>query len=154
MGTLSWYDINLTLVKFLTSIHFTVTFQTTFHHQSTCFYANFSTSDFFQDRYETKMPEGTWILLMSLTMSMVFIGGLFGSILNNFMMMRLTRKQALVTTHVINIIGRILTVVGAKPAASHELVIIGRFVTGISIGCVSGKQHTWKGKRFNIDLET
>lgn len=89
---------------------------------------------YLQSRNGQEMPGSTWTLLLSVTMSMTYVGGFAGSLLINPVLRWLSRKKALLVIHLTNSAGLIVVVIGLKGAMSYEMVIVGRFLVGLAIG--------------------
>lgn len=91
-------------------------------------------TEIYQSRYGEEMPESTWTLLLSVTMSMTYVGGFVGSLLINLVLRWLSRKKALLVIYLTNSTGLIIVAIGLKGAMSYEMVIVGRILVGVSIG--------------------
>lgn len=85
------------------------------------------------------MPGDTWTLLLSLTMSMTFGGGMIGSLSVNPLLLCLGRRKGVLAVHITNSIGHVIVAIGLKGLMSYEIVIAGRFLVGFSIGLGMGK---------------
>ncbi|XP_074503132.1 solute carrier family 2 member 15a [Sebastes fasciatus] len=84
-------------------------------------------------RYGTGLNEETLTLLYSLTVSVFAIGGLLGSVIVGVLVSRFGRKGTVVKTTVLVFIGG--TLMGfSRICGSPEMVIMGRFITGIHSG--------------------
>nr|XP_039255854.1 solute carrier family 2, facilitated glucose transporter member 5-like [Styela clava] len=112
----------------------------------------------YHTRHQEDIPEDTWTLLLTLTMSMLVVGAFCGSLTFKFVLSHLTRKQIMVISHICNITGYATVAIGAGIWGSYEAFIVGRFISGISTGlglsliplvanelCVSHRQQFYGG---------
>ncbi|XP_002126281.2 solute carrier family 2, facilitated glucose transporter member 1-like isoform X1 [Ciona intestinalis] len=73
-------------------------------------------------------------LIITLSQAMLIVGTVVGSIIVRFLMAKLSRKENMLSVHVVMIISAIC--MGPMPPIlnSYEILIVGRFLTGISRG--------------------
>nr|XP_039256515.1 solute carrier family 2, facilitated glucose transporter member 9-like [Styela clava] len=88
----------------------------------------------YEKQHGDALPDDTWTLLLTLTMSMLMIGAFVGSMVFKILLKYLTRKRILILTHICSATGYLIVAVGTGKWGSPEAFIIGRFVTGIALG--------------------
>ncbi|XP_076009487.1 solute carrier family 2, facilitated glucose transporter member 9-like isoform X2 [Genypterus blacodes] len=85
------------------------------------------------ERYGTPVTPETATLLWSVTISIMSIGGLLGSILAKFLLKVLGRRSTLITNNIFSLVAAVLLSSGEK-AHSFVMLIIGRFIIGLYAG--------------------
>ncbi|XP_076007335.1 solute carrier family 2, facilitated glucose transporter member 9-like [Genypterus blacodes] len=85
------------------------------------------------ERYGTPVSTETVTLLWSITVSILSIGGLIGSILVKFLLKALGRRGTLLVNNSFSLVSAVLLSTAEK-ARSFEMLIIGRFVFGMYAG--------------------
>nr|XP_039257654.1 solute carrier family 2, facilitated glucose transporter member 5-like isoform X2 [Styela clava] len=88
----------------------------------------------YMNRHGEELPENTWTLLLSMTMSMVLIGAFVGSLSFKLLLNCLTRKQVMITLHVLNASGYVIIAIGGGIWGAYEAFVLGKFVTGLGLG--------------------
>ena len=94
---------------------------------------------FNQSRNGTPLPEATWLLLLTLTVSFVLVGGCVGSASCKFFMTILSRKRLLQLGHFTNLLSVLIMSLVGSLTWSYEAVIIGRCILGIPLGMYFSK---------------
>nr|XP_039256514.1 solute carrier family 2, facilitated glucose transporter member 1-like [Styela clava] len=88
----------------------------------------------YEKQHGDALPDDTWTLLLTLTMSMLMIGAFVGSMVFKILLNYLTRKRILILTHICSATGYLIVAVGTGKWGSSEAFITGRFVTGLALG--------------------
>ncbi|KAM8961117.1 solute carrier family 2, facilitated glucose transporter member 11-like [Pelodytes ibericus] len=84
-------------------------------------------------RYGTFAPKATVTLLWSSAVSIYSIGGLLGSLLSGHFIRKYGKKRCLIFTNMLGITATVC--VGfCKMAGSHEMILVGRFLYGVTMG--------------------
>ncbi|XP_075071859.1 solute carrier family 2, facilitated glucose transporter member 9-like [Mixophyes fleayi] len=84
-------------------------------------------------RYGSPVSEGSLTLLWSLAVSVYSIGGLLGSLASGYLTRRFGKRRSHVFSHLLGITAT-LCLGFSKMAGSHEMILVGRFLYGITIG--------------------
>ncbi|KAG8435379.1 hypothetical protein GDO86_013364 [Hymenochirus boettgeri] len=90
-------------------------------------------NDTWLQRYEQPLDESSLTLMYSLTVSVFALGGMIGSLLVGVLVSRFGRKGTVVKSSVLVFLGGGLMGL-SRIFASPEMVIVGRFITGIHSG--------------------
>ncbi|KAK1892585.1 Solute carrier family 2 facilitated glucose transporter member 11 [Dissostichus eleginoides] len=85
------------------------------------------------ERYQTGIPENVLTLLWSTIVSIFTIGGLLGVTVGGTLSMKLGRKGTLLANNAFAIIAALLMGL-SYPTGYFELLIIGRFISGLNAG--------------------
>ncbi|CAF3833594.1 unnamed protein product [Adineta steineri] len=86
--------------------------------------------------------ESTITLIFSLAVSIFAVGGMIGGLCGGFLTDRFGRKGGMLLNNIISFIACILMFI-SKPRNSYELLIIGRFLIGLSCGYGSSVAPTY-----------
>jgi len=92
-----------------------------------------------QDQYGEDLPEDTWTLYLTLTISFLIVGGLVGGVSSKYWLARLSRKHLLQLCHVTNIVAVITMALVGGLTWSPIAMIIGRFLSGFPLGIYYSK---------------
>ncbi|XP_053326599.1 solute carrier family 2, facilitated glucose transporter member 11-like [Spea bombifrons] len=84
-------------------------------------------------RYGTFVTEETVTLLWSTAVSIYSIGGLLGSLLSGYLLGRYGKKRCQILSNLVGITAAMFLGL-CKVAGSHEMILIGRFLYGFTIG--------------------
>ncbi|XP_048100046.1 solute carrier family 2, facilitated glucose transporter member 11-like isoform X1 [Alosa alosa] len=85
------------------------------------------------ERYQTAISEQKLTLLWSVTVSIFTIGGLVGSLVGGTLAIKCGRKGTLLINNVFAILAAFLMGI-SSPTGLFELLIVGRFLTGVNAG--------------------
>ena len=91
----------------------------------------------FKTRYNILLTEDTSDILLSVSVAIFTIGGMIGSLTAGLVAIRFGPKSSLLYTQAISICAAI-SMGCCEVANSYELLLIGRFLAGISVGLFSG----------------
>ncbi|XP_075960227.1 solute carrier family 2 member 11, like [Anarhichas minor] len=91
-------------------------------------------------RYSVSLDQWQLSLIWSFTVSIFCIGGLAGSLVSGQLISKFGRKQTLLFSNFVSIIGAVLMLLNQR-AMSFEMIIVGRFLYGINSG-VNLAAHT------------
>ncbi|XP_060066457.1 solute carrier family 2, facilitated glucose transporter member 3-like [Ylistrum balloti] len=87
----------------------------------------------YYDRNGEYMSSSLLTLLWSFTVSIFAIGGMIGGLSGGYVANRFGRKGGLIRNNILNLVGSAL-LISSKFAKSYEMLIAGRFVTGLCSG--------------------
>uniref|UniRef100_A0A3B3SMM4 Solute carrier family 2 member 11b n=1 Tax=Paramormyrops kingsleyae TaxID=1676925 RepID=A0A3B3SMM4_9TELE len=96
-------------------------------------------------RYETDIPEHTLTLLWSIIVSIFTLGGLIGASFGGNLAIKLGRKGALLINNTFSLLAALLMGL-SYPTGLYELLIVGRFLTGINAGISMCVQPLYLGE--------
>ena len=89
------------------------------------------------DRYEKKIEESQLVLIFSLAVNAFVVGGMIGGLSGGWLAKKLGRKEGLLYSQVLILIGAMLSGC-SKPAEAYEMIIVGRLLIGIACGLFTG----------------
>ncbi|KAL3862011.1 hypothetical protein ACJMK2_008016 [Sinanodonta woodiana] len=90
-----------------------------------------------QNRTGVSMSDSTLTLLWAITVSIFAVGGMFGGVSAGYWANRFGRRGALLRNNLLTTIGA-LVMFSSKYAKSYEMLILGRFIIGLSAGIGTG----------------
>lgn len=89
-----------------------------------------------QLRYQTEITANTLDFLWSSIVAIFLVGGVIGSLFGGWLSNNYGRRNALIITSFLNIVGGISFFI-AKPIEIFEFLILGRLLTGIAAGSIT-----------------
>ncbi|XP_031984096.1 solute carrier family 2, facilitated glucose transporter member 11-like isoform X5 [Corvus moneduloides] len=97
------------------------------------------------ERYGYPIQQDNLLFLWSITVSIFGIGGLFGSSGSRYLTVKFGKKKCLLCNNVLMIVAA--SIMGcSKIAQSFEMILIGRFLCGVSAGLCVPLHHQYVGE--------
>ena len=91
----------------------------------------------YKSRYEVEIEKSLTTTIFSLLVSAFLVGGMIGGLSGGYLANKVGRKQGILLTQTLSIIGAILSGI-SKPAGTYEILIIGRLLIGVACGLFTG----------------
>ncbi|XP_063769070.1 solute carrier family 2, facilitated glucose transporter member 9-like [Pseudophryne corroboree] len=107
------------------------------YHVSVISSSSFFVKDFINQtwigRYGSPVPEATLTLLWSTVVSVFSIGGLLGSSVAGYLTRKFGKRRSHIFTHLLGVTASLFLGL-SKIVGSHEMILVGRFLYGITLG--------------------
>lgn len=91
----------------------------------------------FKSRYDVDVTSEKIKTLFSIAVSICLVGGMIGGLTGGSLAHKFGPKKGLLYVQVLSLVGAICMGI-CKPASSYELLLIGRFLSGLSCGAFTG----------------